>query len=561
MRMFNLSSHNIKEAMGEVWQQSRENYVWWDYNDIMNGDETWSEWVGRERSLSDVLREASHFRSRKNYEIAYRFGLRVQEVSKLFKTFIGYHPMHGAYICSVGPYLGLIGEAQNKFGFFIKRLRTASQDEVMDSVRKNIENYMDAFGVDLDPSDLQLVVRAKASGWDPERWSPPKTPEGKPQDRQRTSIRQVVTSLDPESNESKSFYEMSPVITSGSTFGPNAKGLEKIMRQLGGDFYEQVVAEKAQEQGISPQEVVQREISDLDFVQEVYKAVRQKYTQAVARGEDIALGMTPPPVFSKLSLQGKSGQVKFTTIKNVSKMLKRELVAQQEVLEVLNAGVTNPRQVQETLNADVRRKKNLLTIEDVEEIMERINEQAAEEGKDYGQMLTETTQHSSDLDNYYGFNDLGTTFEMAKLYFTQLPIDPKTKGKRQRRMAPRIAFDPPENFEDFSGADLSRLAEEARQRRERGEVFDPATEGEIEEQIGELPDTPEEAESEIEVEDLTPQEEEEEETPTMPSAVEDIFGNTLGNLIKIAEELDADGKNGASEEIHKVIRKYQGRIK
>ena len=44
------------------------------------------------------------------------------------------------------------------------------------------------------------------------------------------------------------------------------------------------------------------------------------------------------------------------------------------------------------------------------------------------------------------------------------------------------------------------------------------------------------------------------------SQVKKVFRNTLGRLIRIAEELDNEGKDDASEEIHKIIRKYQKRI-
>ena len=40
----------------------------------------------------------------------------------------------------------------------------------------------------------------------------------------------------------------------------------------------------------------------------------------------------------------------------------------------------------------------------------------------------------------------------------------------------------------------------------------------------------------------------------------DLVSETLSNLIKVAENLDKEGKDFAAEEIHKIIRKYQERL-
>lgn len=39
--------------------------------------------------------------------------------------------------------------------------------------------------------------------------------------------------------------------------------------------------------------------------------------------------------------------------------------------------------------------------------------------------------------------------------------------------------------------------------------------------------------------------------------LDNVLQNTLYNLVKIAEELDNEGKDDAAEEVHRVIRKYQ----
>jgi hypothetical protein len=51
-----------------------------------------------------------------------------------------------------------------------------------------------------------------------------------------------------------------------------------------------------------------------------------------------------------------------------------------------------------------------------------------------------------------------------------------------------------------------------------------------------------------------------EETEEETEDIRNLMGNTITNLIKIAEELDNDGKYDDAEEVHKVIRKYEERL-
>jgi hypothetical protein len=62
----------------------------------------------------------------------------------------------------------------------------------------------------------------------------------------------------------------------------------------------------------------------------------------------------------------------------------------------------------------------------------------------------------------------------------------------------------------------------------------------------------------IQPEPQVPTEEDEDEDVT-PNLLE-LLSNTVKNLIKVARELDDEGKGEAAEEVHKVIRKYQKRI-
>ena len=545
MKKFNLAEFIIKkEAMGYTRQRYRDQYEWWDYEELMGGaDDRWQEWVRTDRSLSDVLRDAGQIRNKLSRRLMGLYGLPLSEIPKIFKTYIGYHPTYGAYICSIGPYLGSTFESsQDKFGYFIIRKRKSSREEMMDAVGKNINKYTRDYGIAIEPSDLQFVVKAPAGEYDPSRA------------RQRKNIREVVVNLDPESPEGRDFYERAPIAGEGSSIGLNAKGLEKVIRGQWGPLYEQAVREISQREGISEDEVRGREIRDLDFLKGIYDAVRRKYDEAVESGAAAIEGMNPPPRFSELSFQGKSGQIQFTTIKSNPKEVIRQLQLRQEILTLLNAGTDDPVEIQARLNQDPRRQRNPIPIEEVQDRVADIRNISESEEKSLSQLEEDVGSQITSYETNSGFDDLNTAFEQAKLYFTNHPIDPLTKGKLRVQYAPKMAFDPPENFENVTADDLVRLRAEREEAIAAGDV---ATEEDIERELGEEI-TPQEVQPEEEVvEEVQPEIIEEEEEIIPQESIGDLFSSTIGNLIKIAKELDDAGESYAAEEIHKVIRKYR----
>ena len=136
---------------------------------------------------------------------------------------------------------------------------------------------------------------------------------------------------------------------------------------------------------------------------------------------------------------------------------------------------------------------------------------------------------------------------MAAMYFSGLPVEPKTGTKLGT--ANTIIFNPPENFENFTSQDLTRF----RREREGKTEEELATEEEIARDIGEVPSAKEEVTPISEdmpfTEEIIPEQD-----------LEELLGRTLKNLIKIAAELDEEGKDDAAEEVHKTIRKYQYNI-
>ena len=555
---FNLFKHCLqKEAMGYSHLKSRDPYEWWDYEELVGGgDERWNAWLRSDRSLSDVLRDANQFRQKIFLNIRRTYP-GVTDPSSVFKTYIGYHPSYGAYMCSIGPYFSLggghgqthvVSEAIDKFGYFIIRKRKSSQEEIMDSVRKNIENYMSTYGVDIEPSDMQLIIKAPGGSYDPSK------------KRQKKQIREVVTNLDPNSQEAQDFFERAPIAGEGSQFGLNTRGLEKVIRSLSGPLYGNVIAEEAANRNISEQELVNSMMYNVDFLKNIYKKIRSKYKEKVESGEAAALGIDPPPRFVDLSLPGKSGSIipsKIPTNKNMA----RQLGLRKEIVELLKAGVSDPEDIQIRLNQDPRRKSKPVPIEEVRDRLDNINGLMGDYNLEnneagYQELSDQTVGQITELEGKHGFDDLKTTFEMAKLYFSgaSVPMDPVTKSKLGLQVAPRMVFDPPENFQNVTGEDLQAARQGEVIEQEREEVEAPE-----EPQVV----TPERVEQDVAQERLeepvAPEEEEEEEEiqQTVPSHFQHLFSSTLKNLVKIAKDLDDDGKGNASEEVHKIIRKYQ----
>lgn len=212
----------------------------------------------------------------------------------------------------------------------------------------------------------------------------------------------------------------------------------------------------------------------------------------------------------------------------------------------------------------------------VERISEELSEQTPEgRQRTFSDLLSQTDREIEELSNEQirgSFSDFDTACRMASIYFMEADyeaIDPGTRAVKTvdyRRPPPLFQRD--EGAPNISSDQLTVLrttqSQEEATPAAAGKAV--ATEQDIASQIGEAPST-------------TPTEKEvpvaEEQPPATPvPAGEDLtdeqlaqmeqrpvrkfLKNTLKTLIKIAEELDNEGKTDASEEIHKIIRKYLG---
>lgn len=573
MKVFNLAQYLVREAMGYTRQENRDPYEWWDYEQLVGGgNEQWNHWVSVDGSLSDVLDDCADFRHKTFRTLRAMYGMTDDQLKNIWKTYVGYHPAYGAYICSIGPYIGtkFVGEAQDKFAYFIIRKRKSSQDEVAESVAKNIESYMEMYNVQLEPGDIQLVVKAPTTDFDPNK-----------KKQKNKEVREIVTSMDPNDPVTQDFFQRAPIVSEGSHFGLNARGLEKVIRRMWGPLYERSLAEKARAEGISIEVARSRQLQDLGFLKSVYEGVQRAYQQAATSGAAALQGMSPPPRFLDLSLPSKSGSVQFRTLPT-NKLQARQLVLKQEILQLMSQGLNTPEEIRNRLNMEESRvrKSRLISLEDVQDRVGEIRQQIAqrkaanpqvEDAALHQQMIGETASQSVALESERGFNDLKTAFDMAKLYFTNLPVDPKSKSKDMAALkyAPTMAFDPPENFQNVTTEELRdiRLEYEARRRGQGQAPGAEISDAELEKQIG-----PREQEEPVKEEVA-----EEKPTTTVPETLENpeetesapisrprshkkLFASTLGSLMKIAEELDKEGKCSEAEEIHKVIRKYEEEI-
>jgi hypothetical protein len=563
-----------KEAMGYTPQWKRQPYMWWDYEILQSSPPAdWNEWVEADRSLRDVLIEARVSRGKSIARIMDVYKISRDEAAKLFKTYVGYHPAYGGYICNVGVYLSegfwhgeghVIQEALDKFSFYVLRRRKAGPKDIASSLMKNITSYNSMFNTQFEPSDFKLVVMSpSAEEYVSERGRQP-----------NKVIRETVENLDPASNEAQSFFARAPMAGEGTSIRFNNRGYDKILSAIMGPWYQQTINERAIAQRKSVEQVREDILSDPNLIKDVYSITRSKWEEAKDRGDEMALNMPPPPVFSDPSLRPRSGAQGFTTGKS-NKIMTSVLQLRQEILQLLKSGVEDPNVITQRLNENpqrarlnairIKRKDEkgeylqpiIITVDQVQNILNKINElrtpeYEGEDQKSYDQVITETQSLSQEMEGSGGYSDLKSAFDAASIYFSSLPVDPVTEGKLGLST---IVFNPPANFENKTTNDLKQYRERAAALQRGETVTEPEKAKEMEESEERLLGINEPKKEEPKIEppkSLTPEEE--------MDRMRELMAGTINNLIKIAKEMDDEGKYDGSEEIHKVIRKYIGDI-
>jgi hypothetical protein len=576
MNIFNLSEYQhdkmlnyVKryvEAMGSTRQRNRDKYAWWDFENLKSSaPDEWQTSIKTDPSLSSVLGDAGVERGKAIRTLERFYGISRNKAAELVKTYVGYHPSYGAYLCQIGPYISegwifgkehIVPEAINKFEFYVWRKRKSSAEEIAASLANNIEKYIKNFGIEFDPSDFKLVVKEPSDEFNPES------------ERQKKKTVEEIPNLDPNNPITQDFYRRSPITGVGSYFDFNSKGYEKILRQMMGPWYQQTVNEMAIQQNKTHQEIINNLFMDTKFLKQIYDKTYEKWLKAKESGEAEAMGISKPPKFLDPSLRPTSGAQGYTSVKRENKnagekqsKYPKQLVAQfalrSEILSLLQKGIVDPEKIAEHLNANPARmlenKKRLrrklepinIPVEEVERHLNTINKLKNEEKKDINQLVTDTVSATELMKKGYGYSDLRTAFEMAATYFSSQPVDPLSGASLGK--ADNIVFNPSENFKNYTSQDLQNLLIE-KDKREK------IMRGEIEEGMP-ISKTPTVPEKEI-PENVENIEKNQQNQPNIENP-EKIIAKTIAQLLKLAKNLDDEGNYDGAEEIHKVIRKYK----
>ena len=557
VKCFNLAKFN-KEAMGTVRQENRPIYSWFDVNNLsMENNSQWAALVRSAPSLSSVLREGQRMHNSNKSKIINRYGLTDNQVDQCLKTYVGYDVNFGGYILSVGPYLGKqLRDSWDKFAFYVLRKGHANEDEMQQAVDKQMSNYATNFGVQLEPADFKFVGKLLES--EPE--------EGR--ERGSHSSRYEFT-MNPEDPNYRNFFAQNRMTGAGSGYELSNSGLVKLMRNNWGTLYDQAVNEVASGRGISQEEAEAVVVNDTDFIKRIYSAIKDKYQQAVQTGAAAIEGMPPPPVnFSKFKMVAKAGAQQPTTIQGKQRALLNKFQLNDQVLRLMVSGITDPQTIMEEINSSKKESKRV-PINVIQSIMQDYSDRVGDENKEISEVYADFRENIVSLEAQVGgMTDLKTAFDAAK---AALGHD---------------VFTLDDNFPNVTEDDIKEIRLQYEAAKQAGEPWPPEggiipevevgeakeIEEELEVEVGEAKGVEEEIEEELEMQvgegakpvqtpATTPPfnlEEEEEILPRqVPRHMQNLFGNTLDSLHKIAEDLNKDGKDEAVEEINKIIKKYQ----
>jgi hypothetical protein len=605
MISFNLAKKvdkEYKEAManpygnplgGSTHVKNRDPYQWWDFeflktlppsppeNYILNAEsgdpaDKWYYLKSQDGSMTTLFRQAALERHHEVQKIVDRYGISFEEATKLTKMYVGYNPRYGGYLVWVSPYFSegagwgsehVISEAWDRFDFHTKRIQKQTPEKIQAILANNLAEYTKRFNVAFDNSDFTLrCVEPKAE-----------LEEG----RERQGKTHTEINLSPNNREGQYFINRSPMLGTGSQIELNSQGYEKILTQLMGPWFEQVLSERMNTRNVNRQQILEEMISDENLLQKIYSATYSKWQEAFDRGDATAMGIPRPPLFRDKSLKSQSGQVIPTSGKNHPKLYSNQLSLRIEILDALRSGMTDPDVIAESLNSKTSRKKrNLQRIrqnkapinispEEISMHLNSINKKMLDESKDLEAVLNETVGAQEIAQTTIAYPDIKTALEMATLFLTNKTRDTATGaalGESEDNINP--VFRIPSDFRNVSSQELVALrsAEEARiqglppdqrPKKKRQKV----TPEQISEDIGEdMPEIAKDPETPEKAPEIIPQQESPSDpvkmSPSEEEEMRNLLSRTIKNLIKIAEELDTDDKPNEAEEVHKVIRKY-----
>lgn len=508
-----------------------------------------------------------------------------------------------------------VASAWDRIFYFVIKRNKPTAGKIANTVRNNIASYLKNYAVQLDPSDFYLSYTEKPKS-DSEIY---KTyakemsgtfqlskelleaipPEGKgEEDEEEVAVVENLAPENPKVSEFLNFIHDRPMPRKGhALIRPNSKGMGKIMQGIGlGTFWKQKIIDEAKKVNKKPAQFMEEIMVRQDVIDGIYEMIFKEYKEAKKTNPASVKGIPPPPDPNKFT--GKtSGQQVFTTVKK-AKGKRGHMMAllkfRKEIIEALNQGITDPLEIAQRLNTEPERARRIKRYK-----IKGVSAQAVEQQlaviykeKGDGDMATYAKRHDATIEYYKsatGYDDFQTAFDMAVAYIATRveDIDPLTGAAVGG--APNILGNIPENFQNYTRDDLIRLRQACILKEQNQPINDKAVTEEtpidpeklkkrLRKDLGkEL--KPKVLPSETEVVPPGAEPEAEPRTPqvvpqtTKPSkkapaktpvskkrAPQNIVTYTLKNLIKIASELDNEGKEEAAEEVHKIIRKYQERL-
>lgn len=195
-KLFNLAEHKLVEAMAK-WQVYRAQYIWWDYEELEQYKDVdpsqiedpevakrirrWQKISNQDPSVQNVFADAQDFRGKdkednpaKKYPVGIYnklrrlYGMSDEEIEQVAKTYIGYDPHYGGFICSVGPYapkesfdaLAKNQTPKHNFSFYTLPITRTDMDSVVNSLSNAYKFFKDEYpDIDFKTEDFSATIK------------------------------------------------------------------------------------------------------------------------------------------------------------------------------------------------------------------------------------------------------------------------------------------------------------------------------------------------------------------------------------------------------------------
>jgi len=607
----------------QVYRQT--GWQWWKYDEIVNGqNQDWNNTVKTTPSLEGVLNEVTHEKQKYEEVFRHRYGVTNEQMKNIFFVFVGYHPGYGAYMNFIGPYVGSKpSDQQNKYAYFIRRFQKANPDETTRAFHDMLNKNFSDFSSILGPDDFKVVAlsemkeRRGTKQWSKKhteyKSADPNTPEGKKL-YQEAPIFGKGSYFFPNA---KGIYKMLIKASKEGNMDAALKdSIRRVAKESGIPEIEAVKMLQTDEAFVGKVFEIFKDIQlkakqmggpaaeQIKVIPDFY--VMKKPTIGSQRTDALK---TRPIQFSVLDLRKEILEAMVTS--KISDPVKLSeflnLKRSQDRIKSLKAkGQFTPQIVNYWLN-EINRTRSVKDARGRFSRRKSDSELLGETSKEIEQLFENRSKKEE------GFDDPETCMFMSSLFFAEVPpefIDPNTRAKMisfepkgkpakpsksTRSKKPEGAqlsfviptFSLPEGTPNITRTQLTEWRQQRSEQLEgiSEEDIEVPTEESVEDEgvveekgMGEevipgqkkvppqkplVPDVlvPPKTTPSKKVPKPLPVTEEAEGTDVNRSRIKKVMTNALLSLVHIAKELDEEGKLEASESVHKVIRKYQERIK